>query len=94
MIEDKIKKVKIPNENKHNLHYFEDKSMKDLYETLEKWQKTNGKRLLSTTILKDKGKFCCIALCNPTEVIICNGDVEYQATVDQRGLLEVYCSNC
>jgi hypothetical protein len=76
-VEDKTVQVKIPNENKHNLHYFEGKSMKDLYETIEKWQKTNGKRLLSTAIQKDKGKFCCIALCNPTEVIICNGDERY-----------------
>lgn len=57
-------------ENKHNLIYFESTTMKDLYNTMEEWQKTNKKRLLSTNIQKDKGKFCCIALTNPTEVLI------------------------
>ena len=35
-------------DNKHNLIYFESKSMKDLFSEMEEWQKTNNKRLLST----------------------------------------------
>jgi hypothetical protein len=61
-------------ENKHNLVYFEGESMKELYTTMQEWQFANHKRLLSTNIQKDKGKFCCIALTNPTEVIICDSD--------------------
>lgn len=68
-------------ENKFNLLYFEGCSMKELYETMENWQIIYRKRLLSTNIQKDKGKFCCIALSNPTEVVICNGSGGTQATV-------------
>ena len=68
-------------DNKHNLIYFEGVSMRELYDTMEEWQKTNDKRLLSTNIQKDKGKFCCIALSNPSEVIICDGHSDNQATV-------------
>jgi hypothetical protein len=74
--------------NKHNLIYFEAASMKELYETMEEWQKTNQKRLLSTNIQKDDGKFCCIALSNPTEVIIC-GSRGNQAVVSNVGELWV-----
>ena len=59
-------------ENKHNLFYFESNSMKELFNSMEVWQNTNHKRLLSTNIQIDKGKFCCIALSNPSEVVICN----------------------
>ncbi len=68
-------------EKKLNLLYFESTSMKDLYETMERWQMKSGKRLLSTNIQKDEGKFCCIALTNPTEVIICDGGGGSKATV-------------
>lgn len=67
--------------NKHNLLYFEADSMKQLYEDLNEWQINNGKRLLSTAIQPDAGKFCCIALSNPSEVIICNGEEYDQASV-------------
>jgi hypothetical protein len=60
--------------NKHNLVYFESPSMKELYDTMDEWQHTNQKRLLSTNIQKDDGKFCCIALTNPSEVIIVDGN--------------------
>jgi hypothetical protein len=76
-------------ENKHNLLYFESDSMKELYKTMEEWQKISRKRLLSTNIQKDGGKFCCIALTNPTEVIICNGDFQYQAKVSKNGYLMI-----
>ena len=50
--------------NKHNLLYFENTSMRGLYNCMEKWQKENRKRLLSTNIQKDGDAFCCIALSN------------------------------
>lgn len=60
-------------ENKHNLIYFENSSMRDLFDCMEKWQIANEKRLLSISIQQDGGNFCCIALTNPTEVIIKDG---------------------
>jgi hypothetical protein len=63
----------MPDENKHNLLYFENTSMRGLYEIMEEWQQTNQKRLLSTSIQRDGEKFCCIALTNPTEVVITDG---------------------
>jgi hypothetical protein len=68
--------------NKKNLLYFESQSMRELYEIMEKWQQTNSKRLLSTDIQNDNDKFCCIALSNPSEVVICNGSGRDQATVE------------
>ena len=62
--------------NKENLQYFESKSMKGLYQTMKDWQVKNEKRLLSTDIQQDGHLFTCIALTNPTEVVLCapNGD--------------------
>ena len=60
-------------ENKHNLLYFEASSMRNLFDLMQAWQKENNKRLLSICVEKDGGKFCCIALTNPTEVIIKDG---------------------
>ncbi len=62
--------------NKQNLHYFEGSSMISLYQYIEKWQIENNKRLLSVNIQRDGDKFCCIALTNPTEVVLTdlNGD--------------------
>ena len=59
--------------NKRNLLYFESGSMRGLYETMNDWQEKQGKRLLSTNIQQDGEMFCCIALSNPTEVVICDG---------------------
>lgn len=56
--------------NKRNLHYFEATSMKGLYESLEAWQAEEQKRFLSVSIERDGDSFCCIALTNPSEVII------------------------
>ena len=67
--------------NKRNLIYFESESMRGLYEAMDVWQRTNAKRLLSTNIQVDGGKFCCIGLTNPTEVIICGGTGHGQARV-------------
>ena len=73
--------------NKRNLQYFENASMKGLYGDMEDWQNTNQKRLLSTSIQKDGDMFCCVALSNPSEVIICNSDEHYKATVSIGGAL-------
>jgi hypothetical protein len=40
---------------------------------MDSWQQDSGKHLLSASIHKDKGKYCCIALTNPMEVVICSG---------------------
>lgn len=74
--------------NKRNLIYFESGSMRELYNSMEKWQSDNNKRLLSTNIQKDGDNFCCIALSNPTEVVICDGSDSNQVAVG-RGCLEV-----
>lgn len=82
--------------NKHNLLYFEHNSMQGLFNCMDKWQKENKKRLLSLCIQRDRGKFCCIALTNPTEVIIkCGSNSEYDykkydgAHVSSTGALSV-----
>jgi hypothetical protein len=59
--------------NKHNLLYFEASSMRDLYKAMDTWQKENSKRLQSVDVQRDGDMFCCIALSNPTEVVIVNG---------------------
>ena len=76
------------NNNKRNLLYFENESMRGLYNCMENWQVENHKRLLSTNIQKDGGLFCCIALTNPTEVVICSGSGPNQAEVS-RGCLYI-----
>jgi len=74
--------------NKRNLLYFESPSMRGLYNCMENWQRENHKRLLSTNIQKDGDAFCCIALSNPTKVIICSGFRPNQADVS-RGCLYI-----
>ncbi len=64
-------------ENKRNLQYFESPSMKKLYKDIENWQNRNHKRFLSINIQKDCDSFCCIALTNPTEVVITDKYGEY-----------------
>ena len=59
-----------------------------LYEQLQSWQDDQQKRLLSTNIQLDCGKYCCIALTNPTEVVITDRwGTEY--AVVKRGMLAV-----
>jgi hypothetical protein len=60
-------------DNKHNILYFESASMKELYETMQTWQNENEKRFLSLSLEWDGGKLCCIALTNPSEVVIVHG---------------------
>ena len=59
--------------NKENLQYFESSSMRGLYNEMKGWQEKHQKRLLSTDIQKDGELFTCVALTNPSEVIICSG---------------------
>ena len=67
--------------NKRNILYFESDSMRSLYETMDKWQVENNKRLLSLNIQADQDNYCCIALTNPTEVVIWHGEASNQASV-------------
>jgi hypothetical protein len=76
----------VPEDNKRNLLFFEAPSMRELHTLLSNWQEGNRKRFLSVSILQDGGMFCCIALTNPTEVIICDGSAENQASVLQNAL--------
>jgi hypothetical protein len=69
--------------NKHNLVYFEDPSMRGLYDCMEKWQHANNRRLLSISVQQDGGNYCCIALTNPTEVVITSADGRLHASVYQ-----------
>ncbi len=77
------------NENKHNIFYFEAPSMSKLFQTMERWQNENGKRFLSLQVENDTGKFCCIALTNPTEVVIVNEGGTAAAQVSILGCLRV-----
>jgi hypothetical protein len=64
----------VADDNKRNVHYFEADSMAGLFDLLQAWQNENEKRFLSLGIENDGGTFCCIALTNPSEVIIVNSD--------------------
>jgi hypothetical protein len=60
--------------NKRNLVYFENPSMRGLYVCMKEWQQANNRRLLSISVQQDDGNYCCIALTNPTEVVITSAD--------------------
>ena len=68
-------------DNKRNLVYFESGTMRGLYEAMRDWQAEHRKRLLSTSIQEDGGLYCCIALTNPSEVLIVCGNNMDQAYV-------------
>ena len=72
--------------NKENLQYFENKTMRGLFDDMKEWQGKNQKRLLSNQIQRDGDLFTCIALTNPTEVVLCNERGEPLATKNQRVL--------
>ena len=55
-------------DNKNNLLYFEEDSMRALFDAMHSWQVANQKRLLSASTQRDGNQFCCIALSNPMEV--------------------------
>ncbi|MBL1073750.1 hypothetical protein JK358_05030 [Nocardia sp. 2] len=75
--------------NKNNLVYFENPSMRGLYECMEEWQVVNKRRLLSVSVQQDRDNFCCIALTNPTEVVITSADGHHHAQVSRFGMLAV-----
>ncbi|MGE0131297.1 MAG: hypothetical protein AB7U82_24715 [Blastocatellales bacterium] len=75
--------------NKHNLLYFAGSSMRELYQRMDNWQNDNQKRFLSISIQKDGDEFCCIALTNPSEVVITSADGQRHAHVDGYGGLLV-----
>ena len=70
-------------ENKRNIQFFEAHSMRELYECMRSWQETHGKRFLTASIQSDGDKFCCIALTNPSEVVITSSDGRNIAWVNQ-----------
>ena len=76
-------------QNKQNLLYFESSSMRGLYDCMENWQNINHQRLLSISIQQDGSNFCCIALTNPTEVVITSSDGKRHAHVTPNGNLFV-----
>ena len=76
-------------ENKRNLQFFEAGSMRELYDCMQAWQDANKKRFLSVSIQEDGGKFCCIALTNPSEVVITNSDGSRDEEVNRDGCLHV-----
>jgi hypothetical protein len=76
-------------ENKQNLQYFAASSMKELYGRMEAWQHANQKRFLSLGVHKDGDQFCCIALTNPSEVVITSYDGQSQAMVEWGRLMVV-----
>ena len=67
--------------NKRNLVYFENSSMRGLYASMEEWQQANNRRLLSISVQQDGANYCCIALTNPTEVVITSADGGVHAQV-------------
>ena len=75
--------------NKRNLVYFENSSMRGLYACMDEWQQVNNRRLLSINIQRDEGQYCCIALTNPTEVVITSRDGENHVKVTSDGRLYV-----
>lgn len=76
-------------ENKRNLQYFEASSMTELFGLMQAWQIENQRRFLSVSVEKDREKFCCISLTNPSEVIIVHGSGGGQASVTGSGALKV-----
>jgi len=80
-------------DNKRNIVYFEGETMRGLYEAIDTWQETERKRLASLSVQVCDGKYCAIAVTNPTEVVIVNGrrgskpPIEYQAMVTKNGEL-------
>ena len=57
-------------ENKRNLHFFSAHTLHALYESLQLWQDNNKTRFLSLNIHPQDDGYGCIALTNPSEVVI------------------------
>ncbi|MEV0247885.1 hypothetical protein AB0H76_14930 [Nocardia sp. NPDC050712] len=75
--------------NKRNLIYFENASMRGLYDNMEEWQQEHNKRLLQISVQQDRENYCAIALTNPTEVVITSADGGNHANVSRFGMLAV-----
>ena len=75
------------NDNKQNLHFFEAATMRELYNAMHIWQEANLKRFLSVSIQQDREEFCCIALTNPSEVVITDANGTNHASVTSGGRL-------
>jgi len=71
--------------NKRNLVYFKNLSMDGLYSDMDEWQQANNRRFLSISIQQDGGNYCCIALTNPTEVVITSSSGSRDADVVRFG---------
>ena len=67
--------------NKHNILFFEGSTMKELHSNMDSWQRDTKKRFLSMSVNKDGDSFSCIALTNPSEVIIVDGSASGGAAV-------------
>lgn len=76
-------------DNKRNILYFEAESLRELHACLDGWQVRNQKRFHSLSVHQDNGIFCCIALTNPTEVVITSADGQRHADVRESGSLWV-----
>jgi hypothetical protein len=81
--------IPMTDENKRNLQYFEADSMAGLFEAMQTWQEEEKKRFLSMDIQSDRGRFCCIALTNPSEVVLVDKSGRWSANVDNHGELHV-----
>lgn len=79
-------------DNKRNLLFFEASSMKELFGAIQAWQHDNKKRFLSLTTERDGARFCCIAVTNPTEVIIVDGSSDGGVDVSSKAL-QVYVTS-
>ena len=79
----------MPEDNKRNLLYFEAPSMRELFAKMDAWQAEHRKRLQSVSVQPDGGVFAAIALSNPSEVIIVDGDRTGGALVTTDGYLKV-----
>ena len=63
----------MPADNKRNILFFEAPSMRDLFTVMDTWQAKHRKRFQSLNVQPDGEGFSCIALTNPTEVVIVDG---------------------
>jgi len=76
-------------ETKQNVQYFEAESMNALFCLMRDWQDAHEKRFLSLGIGSDGGRFCCIALTNPSEVVITDDYGLAKVRVSKSGSLSV-----
>ncbi len=83
----------MPDGGKSNLLYFEYPTMRGLYESMDKWQQENNRRLFSISIQPEGGAYCAIALAGPAEITVTGKDGKKHAIVSENGRLFVYASD-